>query len=110
MSAIAALWRFDGRPDAGDGCARMLAAQQMYGPDASANWSSGNIAVGRQLMRVLPEYAFDRQPLVGGGGRFVLVADLRLDNREELAAALQIRDAKACELWDAGLLLGAFER
>ena len=32
MTAIAGLWRFDGRPDAADGCRRMLAAQKIYGP------------------------------------------------------------------------------
>jgi asparagine synthase (glutamine-hydrolysing) len=110
MSAIAALWRFDGRPDAAEGCARMLAAQQMYGPDASADWSNGDIAVGRQLMRVLPEDAFDHQPLVGAGGRFVLAADLRLDNRDELAESLKIPAASARLLCDAAILLAAIER
>jgi asparagine synthase (glutamine-hydrolysing) len=110
MSAIAALWRFDGRPDAAEGCARMLAAQQMYGPDASANWSSGDVAVGRQLMRMLPEDVFDHQPLVGGGGRFVLVADLRLDNRDELAESLRLPTASARLLCDAAILLAAIER
>ena len=110
MSAIAALWRFDGRPDAAEGCARMLVAQRMYGRDAAADWSSGDIAVGRRLMRVLPEDVFDRQPLVGGGGRFVLVADLRLDNRDELVESLQITAASARLLCDAAILLAAIER
>src|ERR1700675_4738250 len=81
MTALAGLWHFDGQPDAADGCARMLAAQKFYGPHAGAQWSDGDVALGRQLMRVLPEDAFDRQPLVGGGGRYILVADIRLDNR-----------------------------
>jgi asparagine synthetase B (glutamine-hydrolysing) len=62
----------------------MLASQKMYGLHASAQWSSGNVALGRRLMRVLPEDTFDRQPLIGAGGRYVLVADVRLDNRDEL--------------------------
>jgi len=41
MSAIAGLWRLDGRPDAGEGCARMLAAQAIYGPHHSAQWCDG---------------------------------------------------------------------
>lgn len=110
MTAIAGLWRFDGRPDVADGCARMLAAQEIYGPDALGEWAEGGVAVGRRLMRVLPEDKFDRQPLTGGGGKYVLVADLRLDNREELAAALQIPDATARGLCDAAILLAAFER
>ena len=110
MTALAGIWRVDGRADAGERCARMLAAQEMYGPDAGAQWSGGEVALGRRLMRLLPEDAFDRQPLVGGGGRFVLVADLRLDNRAELIESLQIPDSAARSLSDAAILLAAIER
>src|SRR5215470_17758767 len=110
MTALAGLWRFDGRPDAAEGCARMLAVQELYGPHHGAQWSDTTIALGRRLMRLLPEDAFDRQPLVGGGGRYVLVADLRLDNREDLSEVLQIPTEKASRLSDAAFLLAAVER
>src|SRR5271166_1381672 len=110
MTALAGLWRFDGRPDAAEGCARMLASQQLYGPDALGQWSDADVALGRRLMRILPEDKFDRQPLVGGNGRFVLVADLRLDNRDELSKALQIPAERARSLCDAAILLAAIER
>jgi asparagine synthase (glutamine-hydrolysing) len=88
----------------------MLAAQKWYGAHDEAQWSDAAVALGRRLMRVLPEDAFDRQPLVGGDGRYVLVADVRLDNRDELAEALQIPRPQACRLCDAAVLLSAFER
>jgi len=110
MTALVGLWRFDGRPDAADGCARMLAAQELYGPHGSAQWVDGGVALGRRLMRVLPEDAFDRQPLIGGDGRYVLVADVRLDNRDELTDALRIPVPKARGLCDAAILLAAIER
>jgi asparagine synthase (glutamine-hydrolysing) len=110
MTAIAGLWRLDGRLDAAEGCARMLRAQEIYGPDAGGQWSKGEVSLGRRLMRLLPEDVFDRQPLVGGGGRFILVADLRLDNRDELSAALQIPAATATTLSDAAILLAAIEQ
>src|SRR6266849_5578072 len=110
MTAIAGLWRLDGRPNAADGCARMLASQELYGPHAVAQWSNGDVAFGRRLMRLLPEDSFDRQPLIGGGGRYVLVADVRLDNRDELAAALDIPAAAAQGICDAAILLTALER
>jgi asparagine synthase (glutamine-hydrolysing) len=110
MTALAGLWRFDDRPDAANGCARMLAAQALYGPHDGAQWVSGGIALGRRLMRVLPEDNFDRQPLVGGEGRYVLVADLRLDNRDELIKALGIWPMRARDFCDAALLLAAIER
>ena len=110
MTALAGLWRFDDRPDAAEGCARMLSVQEVYGPHHGAQWSDGAIALGRRLMRILPEDAFDRQPLVGGEGRFILVADVRLDNRDELTDALRIPASQARTLCDAAILLAAIER
>ena len=110
MSALAALWRFDGRPDAQSGCERMLAAQQMYGLHAVDQWSNGSVALGRRLMHLLPEDRFDRQPLVGGGGSIVLVADLRLDNRDELVRALNFTETRARVLSDGDFLLAALEQ
>jgi len=110
MSVIAGLWCRDGQPDAAEGCARMLAAQEIYAHDGRAQWADGPVALGRGLSKLLPEDAFDRQPLIGGGGKFVLVADLRLDNRDELTAALNISAERARTLCDAAVLLAAFER
>src|SRR5215813_12167764 len=110
MSAIAGLWRFDGRPDAALGCKQILASQRFYGPHAAAHWAAGDLALGRQLMRLLPEDDFDRQPLIGGGGRYVLVADVRLDNRDELIETLRIPVPQARTLCDAAILLAAIER
>ena len=110
MTALAGLWHFDGRPDCADACARMLAAQTLYGPHDSAQWGRGDMALGRRLMRVLPEDVFDRQPLIGGDGRYVLVADVRLDNRDELTESLRIPASQARGLCDAAILLAAIER
>ena len=110
MSALASLWYFDGRPDARLGCERMLATQELYGPHAAGYWASGSVALGRRLMRVLPEDSFDRQPLTGNRGNVVLVADLRLDNRDDLLRLLNIPHTRARFLSDADILLGALER
>ena len=110
MTAIAGLWRFDGTPDAAECCARMLAAQEIYGPHHGAQWSKSAVALGRRLMRILPEDVFDRQPLIGDDGRYVLVADLRLDNRDELTDALRIPGPQARTFCDSAILLAAIER
>src|SRR5262245_53532061 len=95
MTALAGLWRFDGQPDAAERCARMLAAQELSGSHHRGQWSDGSVALGRRLMRLLPEDAFDQQPLIGGDGRYILIADVRLDNRAELTGALQISAPQA---------------
>jgi asparagine synthase (glutamine-hydrolysing) len=108
VTAIAGVWYFDGRPFAPSSIERMQSSQRLYGPDHEAAWSEHDVALSRSLLRTVPEDIFDQQPLIGGGGRFVLVADIRLDNRDDLVSALAISDAAAKS--DAALLLLAFER
>lgn len=110
MTALAGLWRFDGRPDAAEDCAAMLAAQTIYGPHNQSQWSKGPLALGRNLFQSLPEDAYDTGPIFGGDGRLVLVADIRLDNRGELIAELALSQAQARTMCDAALLLAALER
>ncbi len=110
MSAIVGLWRFDGKPDAAADCTRMLAAQEIYGPHDGSQWSEGPLAMGRRLFCLLPEDAHDRQPSQSRDGRLTLVADVRLDNRDELAAALGLRAADAEQSCDATILLASLER
>src|SRR5579863_4966104 len=108
MSAIAGIWDFRGCRDAGQACARMLAAQSIYGKHGENRWTDGNVAVGRRLTRLLPEDIYDTQPLHGRDSPFVLVADLRLDNREDLAAELGTSATQAKTMCDAALLLASF--
>jgi asparagine synthase (glutamine-hydrolysing) len=110
MSAIAGIWRITARPEAAESCERMLAAQSIYGNHKSNVWSASPVALGRRLAKLLPEDVYDDQPLIGGGGRYVLVADLRLDNRDELIESLEISPAQAKTMCDAALLLATFER
>jgi asparagine synthase (glutamine-hydrolysing) len=110
VSAITGLWRFDDKPYPTDDCARMLAAQKIYGPHDGRIWSDGPLAMGRRLFCTLPEDTHDCQPLQSGNGRLTLVADVRLDNRDELTAALGLPSGDAGQLCDAALLLASLER
>ncbi len=109
MTAIAGFWRLEGG-DPGPACATMLTAQTRYGPHASSQRTAGPVAMGRNLYRILPEDRHDSQPMVGGNGRFLMVADARLDNRAELAAALGLSPVRFAEMADAHVLLAAWER
>ncbi len=88
----------------------MLAAQQIYGPHDGRQWFGGPLAMGRRLFRTLPEDVHDRQPLQSRDGRLVLVADVRLDNRDELGGMLGLPLSQARHLCDAALLLESLER
>ncbi len=110
MSAIAGVWYPDGRPGAKADCARVSRALALYGPHRDALWDGGTIAIAHRLMRFVPEDRFDRQPLVGKGGRLHLVADCRIDNREDLGRVLGIDPGEQATLCDAAFILAALER
>lgn len=110
MTALAGLWGYGDAPEPAAACARMLRAQRLYGPDAPACRGEGDIAFGRGLYPLLPEDRFDRAPLSGGGGRFMLVADIRLDDRESLCADLGIGSGEAAAMADSAIAMRAFER
>jgi len=110
MTAIGGIWDFHGDRDVAQACARILAAQLVYGRHAEDHWSDGTVALGRRLTNLLPEDIYDNQPIVGKASGFVVVSDLRIDNRDELASELSIARPRASTMCDAALLLAAFER
>lgn len=110
MSAIAGVWYPDGRLGANADCQRVSRSLALYGPDQEGLWNGGEIALAHRLMRFLPEDRFDRQPLSGRDGRLHLVADCRIDNREELGRALGIDAAQQTVMCDAAFILAALER
>lgn len=110
MTALAGYWSAEGKGGAGEACQRMLRSQQIYAPAPAAVWSRGDIGLGRRLFSMMPEDNFDRAPAIGGDGALVLVADLRLDNRDELLRLLDIGSAEGKSLADAAVLMRAIER
>lgn len=75
--------------------------QALYGKHRSQT-DAGAFAAGRNLFPTLPEDKFDHGPLVRS--RFVLVADVRLDNRPELLAGLGLASSQQSGLSDAAVL------
>lgn len=109
MTALAGVFSF-GPPIAEDACVRMLNAQAMYGPHHTARWSAGPVVMGRNLYRLLPEDRFDLGPVVSADGARALVADVRLDNREDLARDLGLAAHDVVRMSDAAVLMAALER
>src|SRR4051794_9336516 len=110
MTALAGFWATDGAADPATTCERMLKAQQVYAPDPLILRSDGEVALGRRLFKLLPEDASDRGPVEGHGGRSLLVADARIDNRADLCAALGVGAEEATRLADSAIIMRALER
>jgi len=109
MSAIAGIWSFDGGTPAVPSCREMLQALRVYGGDDCAQYDSDSLSMGRCLLRLLPEDGFDRQPL-SADGVTALVADVRLDNREEIAAGVGLSRQQTAVMADSEVLLAAWLR
>ncbi len=88
----------------------MLEALEPWGRDNGNAWSDGEIAFGWRQTVLYREDFFDTQPVVGGEGRFHLVFDGRLDNREELAHALSLPRESAREWPDSRYVLACWEK
>ena len=110
MTALAGFVSFAGGGDPAQRCERMLRSQQVHAPDPSRIWADGPAAVGRRLYKLLPEDLFDLGPVVSADGRWVLAADVRLDNRDELRADLGLTGDEASRLADSAILMQALEQ
>jgi asparagine synthase (glutamine-hydrolysing) len=108
MSFISVCWNRGGDPPARLLQESMLAAQSGFGSGDSFRWNDEQISLGGARSSFLPEDKFDKQPLRSSDGRSHLVADVRLDNREELARTLNLNHPE--ELADSDFLLAAWVR
>ena len=110
MSAIWGLLRFDETTVVDGDLNRMGAALRSRCGDGRATFLDGQIGLGHGLMRVTREDGFDRQPLYDRDTGLIVVADCRIDNREELAAALELDPVTLKATPDSALILQAYRR
>lgn len=110
MAGIAALVHLDGRPVAGGDLEAMLAPLRLRGPEGSSRWCEGEVGLGHTRLTTTPEAGHEPQPFVDADARLAVVADLRLDNRDELLGRLGLRDRDPGRLGDAELVLRSYQR
>ena len=110
MSAIAGVvcWNDGTRP--APACEAILARLNALGPHGSRRRIHDNACFGRALYALLPEDEYDRQPLIGASGRFLMAADIRIDNRNEVGTELALGGHSLDAMSDSDLLLAAWER
>jgi asparagine synthase (glutamine-hydrolysing) len=109
MSGIYGIFRFDGGEASARDLERMAGVLAARGPNGNKFVTRGPIGLGHCLMQVNREDLFEAQPLDDREAEVTLVADVRLDNREQLAAAFSISTAALSELADSALVLRAYK-
>lgn len=112
VTAVAGLWRYDGSGGAGQGVARMGSAMAAYGRDAAGQCEVGGIglALTCHQSHITDTDQIDRQPLWDRSGALCVVADARIDNGAELAAAFGWPLQESGRTSDAALILAAYRQ
>lgn len=105
MSGIAGIIDFSGAPIPPGLIEAMTSEMSHRGPDGITHWVGGNAAFGHCMLHTTLESLTERQPLNDVDSGYVLIADGRVDNWEELRASLQLPRAN-----DAELMLAAYKR
>jgi asparagine synthase (glutamine-hydrolysing) len=112
MSAICAAYRWDGAPVPATVPETLLGGMREYGD--GSYWAPGvselPVALGCIPWRVTPEDAHYRGPERSAEDAVVVVADARIDNRDELTAGLGVASREAPGLSDAALVLAAWQQ
>jgi len=109
MSAIFGILQIDGEDVAARNMERMSNALAHRGPDGRNFVVYGPLGLGHCLMRVNREDIFEAQPLHDREADVTLVADLRLDNREELASIFAIDAGELRDIPDSALVMLAYK-
>ncbi len=108
MSAVFGILRFDGGAVSPRDLERMGNTLSHRGPDGKKFVVDGLVGLGHCLMRVNNEDVFEAQPLIDREADLTLVADCRIDNREELADGFGLSAADIRDLPDSQFILRAY--
>lgn len=110
MSGFAGLVRLDGRSASAAEAERLARAIAHRGPDDRGTWRDGSVALAHAMLFTTPESHHDAQPRVDSSGDLAIVADLRLDNRDELIDACGLAGASRARIGDSALVIAAYRR
>ena len=109
MSGIAAILDLKGTTALSSEIERVGNVLKPYGPDRQKNLVQRRMAFAACLHFLTPEDDLERQPLLMAN-RFVVLFDGRIDNREEVAEALNISAKELRVMADSVLAWRLFER
>ena len=109
MSSIAGIYALDEQLRAQPAVECMLEHLACRGDDSVGSWSEPRVSLGHRGHWTTLEQVGEEQPLLSEDGLLCLVADARLDNREELRTALIGTGRFPRETTDAELILQSYD-
>ena len=109
MSGICGIVVLDGSEPSAAQIEAVMRPLERRGPDGSRHWRGGRAALGHTLLATTPEALVEVLPLTDPESGCTITADVRLDNRDELIAALGLRDERRV-IGDGELILRSYLR
>ena len=110
MSGICGIIRFDDQIVKKEEMQKMLDAMQNRGNDMEGIWVDGNVGFGHKMLWTTPESLHENQPFLSENSNFLITADVRIDNRDELFKQFEIDENGFDVVTDISLLLRAYEK
>jgi len=110
MSGLCGIIRFDGNPVQKEEIQNMLDSMKNRGNDATGIWVDCNVGIGHKMLWTTPESLHEKQPLVSENNKCIVVADARIDNRDELFEQLNINENEFNVVTDIDFILGAYQK
>jgi asparagine synthase (glutamine-hydrolysing) len=110
MSGIVGIYYLDRGPIDRENLTKMVDILAHRGSDNADIWVDGCVGFGHRMLWITPESLFEKLPLCNQTGDLVITADARIDNRDELIAALQISNRPSDKITDSELILAAYEK
>jgi asparagine synthase (glutamine-hydrolysing) len=109
MSGITGIYNLDGCPVAPALLEQMTQRLAHRGPDGTHTWVEGACGLGHRMLWTTPESLLEKLPSVHERGDFVITADARIDNREDLAKVLNLPQRPLEKITDSDFILAAYE-
>ncbi|NOZ05057.1 MAG: asparagine synthetase B [Chloroflexi bacterium] len=109
MSGIFGIFNTDGAPVDPVLLETMRDAMAEWGPDGNSVWHDGPCGLGQLLLYNTPEALHERLPRAVDGGRLIITAEARLDNRDDLCDRFDIPPPERPQTPDSDLILHAYE-
>ena len=110
MSAIFGILDISGADVEPQSLNSMRQEMATWGPDRSAIWIDRGIGLGQLLLFNTPKAVREKLPSEGPDGSFVMTAEARIDNREDLFRELNVDPGERSELTDSQLIERAYLR
>jgi len=110
MSSIFGIIQFNQKPLATETLQKMQQTLNHWNADDTGIWQNGSVGLGHLMLWNTPESLHEKLPLHHSDSGCTIIADARIDNREELFEKLSIEYSVRKEIPDSTLILKAYEK